>query len=189
MNEFYPKNIEEWYNWLEVNHQKEKEVWLVIHKKGSDMPTITYDEALNVALCFAWVDVLVKRIDDKKYYRVFKKKKENGLWSDKNKKIVEELITSGLMHQSGLDLVAIAKKKGYWDKTRDSDLTFDKNAELKFINLLKQNTTAFNYFNGLTKSHQYHYTHWISTAKKEETKNRRIQKAINMLSDNKKFTG
>jgi len=187
MNEVYPESIEDWFKWLELNDGIEKEVWLRIYKKGSKHNTISYEDALNTALCFGWVDVLVKNRDEESYFRVFKKKNAKGTWSDKNKERVEKLIELGLMQKSGLEIVKKAKQNGKWDEVRFANL--DEKDEIMFINKLQENTLAYAFYLNLSKSHQGHYVNWISSAKKEETKLRRINKAIIMLQESKKFTG
>lgn len=187
MIEFCPASVDEWYRWLEENHQELNEVWLLMYKKGTPKENLDYEEALNIALCFGWVDVLVKSKDNESYYRIFKKKKVNGTWSDKNKERVERLIKDGLMHEVGLKLVKESKEKGYWDKERKVEV--DEKVEIEFIKRLQEHVIAFGYFNSLSPSHQKHYLRWISSAKKDETKERRMEKAVEMLNQNKKFTG
>lgn len=186
-NEFYPQYIEEWFDWLKNNHRTENVVWLLMYKKNSNKPTISYDDAVNVALCFGWVEVIIKRKDDFSYYRVFKKRINRSSWSELNKKRANMLIESGLMQEPGFAAINQAKENGEWDK--DNSVYIDEKSEIIFINILKENPEAFNKFNLLSNTQQKHFLRWISNAKREETKLKRINKAINMIVENKKFTG
>lgn len=186
-NEFYPQSNEEWFEWLHQNHKIENEVWLLMFKNNAKKPTVSYEDSINTALCFGWVEVIVKRKDDFSYFRVFKKRGKRSSWSEKNKLRAEILIKNGLMQEAGFQSINQAKVNGEWEK--DKTQTIDAQSELMFINILKEHQDLFYKFNSLSKSHQNQYLRWISSAKKDETKINRINKSMEILKSNKKFSG
>ena len=114
--ELYVMNREDWRAWLEQNHATEKEVWLLYYKKHTGKPTIPYDDAVEEALCFGWIDSLVKRIDDEKYTQKFTPRKNRSVWSESNKKRAKRTIKLGRMTGAGLHKIRAAKKSGEWYK-------------------------------------------------------------------------
>ena len=104
----------EWRAWLERNHDAEIAVWLVFHKKHTGKPTISYDAAVGEALCFGWIDSIVKRIDEDRFARKFTPRKVNSKWSELNKDLAERMIREGRMAESGLVQINEAKKNGEW---------------------------------------------------------------------------
>jgi len=112
--ELHITNIAEWRAWLERNHDAEIAVWLVFHKKHTGKPTISYDDAVGEALCFGWIDSLVKRIDEDRFARKFTPRKVNSKWSELNKDLAERMIREGRMAESGLVQINEAKKNGEW---------------------------------------------------------------------------
>jgi uncharacterized protein YdeI (YjbR/CyaY-like superfamily) len=186
-NEFYAKSNEEWFEWLNLNHNVENEIWLLMFKERSKNPTLSYEESINTALCFGWVEVIVKRKDDFSYYRVFKKRNKKSSWSEKNKIRAEILIKNGLMQEAGFQSINDAKENGEWYKKKIQFI--DEKSELMFFNILKEYQDLFHKYNSLSQSHKNQYLNWISSAKKDDTKINRINKAIEILKSNKKFSG
>jgi uncharacterized protein YdeI (YjbR/CyaY-like superfamily) len=107
---------DEWRGWLQANHAAEKEVWLTFYKKHAATPSITLDEATDEALCFGWVDSIMKRIDDEKYVLRYTPRRKRSNWSERNKKRVAELIERGRMTEAGLAKIDEAKQSGKWDE-------------------------------------------------------------------------
>jgi uncharacterized protein YdeI (YjbR/CyaY-like superfamily) len=107
---------EEWRAWLEANHSVEKEVWLMFYKKHAATPCVTYEEATEEALCFGWIDSLMKRIDDEKRALRYTPRRKGSLWSERNKRLVARLIEQGRMTEAGLAKIEEAKQNGGWDK-------------------------------------------------------------------------
>src|SRR5690242_723573 len=107
-------NQERWRRWLEKNHEAKQSVWLIYFKKDSGKRSVTYNEAVDEALCFGWIDSKKLRIDDEKFKQFFCKRKANGTWSRVNKEKIKQLVSAGRMHQAGLDCITAAKKNGSW---------------------------------------------------------------------------
>ncbi len=175
----------EWRKWLKRNGAKETEVWLVFYKKESGKQSIGYGEALDEALCFGWIDSLIKRIDDEKYVRKFTPRKDKSKCSEANKKRVEELIKEKRMTKRGLAKITAAKENGQWNKLDRPSVSPEPPEEFSFQ--LKKNPKAKKVFDKLAPSHKKQYLLWINSAKKAETKNRRIQEAVKMLEKNEKL--
>jgi len=118
------KNRDAWRAWLTKNHAFEKALWLVLYKKNSNKPTITYEEAVEEALCFGWIDGIIKRIDGEKYATRFSPRRRGSVWSESNKKRVARMIEQRRMTEIGLAKVEEAKCKGEWDQaTHREDTT------------------------------------------------------------------
>ena len=180
------KDRGEWRSWLAANHDSEKEIWLIFYKKGSGLPSISYGDSLDEALCFGWIDSLIKRIDDIKYVRKFTPRKDDSKWSLVNKQRVQGLIKAGLMTEHGLEKVEAAKLSGSWDNPiQKPKLDFTMPAE--FADALKNNPAAQSAYNSLAVSHQKQYLAWIITAKRPETRQKRIAESIQLLTDGKQL--
>lgn len=113
------KSRQQWRNWLSKNHDNEKSVWLIMNRKVSVIPNVTYPEAVEEALCFGWIDSKTNKRDDSSYYQYFAKRKPKSNWSKVNKERVEKLISDGLMHDAGLEMINAAKKAAigmHWTK-------------------------------------------------------------------------
>ena len=158
---------------------------MIFYKKHTGKPRVPYDEAVEEALCFGWIDSIVKRIDDEKYTQKFTPRKPDSKWSHSNKKRVEKIIREGRMTEAGLALINAAKKSGKWEQVIQP---FKVNAKpLEIINALSANKKAWENFNKLAPSHQRQFLGWITTAKKEETRQRRLKEAVEILAQGKKL--
>ena len=115
-NRIYLSTREEWRKWLQKHHQSATEIWLIYYKKHTGKPRVAYDEAVEEALCFGWIDSLIKRIDDETFCQKFTPRKDNSTWSDINKKRVLKLQKQGLMSAAGVKAVEAGKKSGEWHK-------------------------------------------------------------------------
>ena len=176
----------EWRAWLAVNHDRESEVWLIYYKKGTGLPSIAYKDSLDEALCFGWVDSLIKKIDEEKYARKFTPRKDDSKWSMVNKQRVEKLIRDGLMTEHGLKKVEAAKRSGSWDNP-GSKPRLDFKMPAEFAEALKNNPQAETTFNKLPPTYQKQYIGWIITAKRPETRQKRIAESIKLLAEGKKL--
>ena len=179
------KNRDEWRNWLEENHDLFNEVWLIYFKKHTNKQSIKQTEAVEEALCYGWIDSIVKRIDDEQYMQKFTPRKDNSVWSEVNKKRVAQLIKDEKMTDHGLKKIMAAKKNGMWTKIQSH--TNINNIPKEFEIALTENQSAKSNFESLAPSYKKQYLYWITDAKREDTKNRRIAKAIKMLKNNQKM--
>jgi uncharacterized protein YdeI (YjbR/CyaY-like superfamily) len=169
-----------WREWLEKNHADLSEIWLVYYKKHTGKPSLTKAEANMEALCFGWVDSLIQGIDENRYMQKFTPRKSNSRWSELNKRRVIELQAQGLMTPPGTRQVDIARQSGEWALNREHP-NISEVPELFTIELEKSNAAKV-IWNKLSPAHRQQYLLWISTAKKDETKKRRSQRAIKMMT-------
>ena len=179
------KNRDAWRVWLEKNHARENELWLVLYKKNSNKPTVTYDEAVEEALCFGWIDGVIKGIDDEKYATRFSPRRSGSIWSESNKKRVAKMIAQGRMTEIGLAKVEEAKRNGEWDRATVREDTTNIPADLK--QALQANKQAQQNFDRLAPSHKRQYIYWITDAKRDETRQKRIRETVQRVITNKKF--
>lgn len=185
MEQIYFKTSSEWRTWLQENYEKSSGIMLVFYKKQSGKPTLNYEESVEEALCFGWIDSVIKKIDDERYMRKFSPRKDGSNWSDLNKKRVEKLIKEGRMTEIGMAKVEIAKQNGEWDKSDAPRRQFEMTEEFKIA--LENNQKAREFFNTLTKTDQKQFITWITTAKRLETREKRINEALELLEKNQKF--
>ena len=111
---YYPQSREDWRQWLENNHQSKQSIWLVYYNKQSKIPSISWREAVDEALCFGWIDSTTKKVDDSSFIQYFSKRKPKSIWSKINKEIVQLLIDNNRMTKAGFESIEIAKKNGSW---------------------------------------------------------------------------
>jgi uncharacterized protein YdeI (YjbR/CyaY-like superfamily) len=175
----------EWRSWLEKNHADVEEIWLSYFKKHTGKPGIPYNDAVEEALCFGWIDSIIKKIDEEIYLRKFTPRKANSKWSELNKKRAAKMIEQGRMTEFGLCKIETAKKTGLWDKPDRPRLSFEMSDE--FEQALTNNPKARAFFKQLAPTYKTHFIGWISTAKRQETKNRRVKETITLLEQGKKL--
>jgi uncharacterized protein YdeI (YjbR/CyaY-like superfamily) len=178
----YITNRKEWRKWLEKNYVIKKEIWLIYYKKHTKKPTIPYDDAVEEALCFGWVDSTVKRIDDEKHVQRYSPRNFNSVWSPYNVTRAKKMIKEGKMTKTGLEKYEYGMKNNLQVPTTKEKLVVPK--DLKTA--LKNEINADKNFNNLAKSYKIMYVYWINSAKTVETRKRRIKKAVYLLSNNKK---
>jgi uncharacterized protein YdeI (YjbR/CyaY-like superfamily) len=184
MNELYIKTKSEWRKWLSKNYKKSAGVWLVFYKKGTGKITIDYNDTVEEALCFGWIDSLVKKIDEKKYVRKFTPRNSKSVWSELNKKRILKLNKEGRITKAGLQKIEAAKQNGSWNKRlKDVEISYDVPAD--FITALIKNKKAKENFDEIPPSYKKRFYMWINIAKKKETKEKRITEAIKLLNKNK----
>lgn len=179
---FQAKNRQQWRKWLEENYQDSVGIWLIYYKVKSGKPSVKYSEAVKEALCFGWIDSKVKSLDSERYMQVFTPRRPKSVWSKLNKQYIQELIKEGLMNEAGLQKIELAKQDGSWTK-------LDSIEELIVPTDLQQalaaNSTAKKYFESLSKSSKKNLLFWIETAKRSDTRLKRIEKTINSAAENK----
>lgn len=178
---FYAKDRSEWREWLDKNHATSAGVWLVYYKKGSGKPSVAYDEAVEEALCFGWIDSRVNTLDEQRYMQVFSPRKPKSLWSKLNKRRVEQLIQNGLMTAAGLEKIEAAKRDSSWstlDAIEDLQLSAD------FMEALDSNKTASDNFMAFSTSSKQNIVRWIESAKRPETRLKRIAETVTLAAQN-----
>lgn len=174
-----------WELWLEAHHKDTQAVWVRFYKKASGKRTITYDEALDEALCFGWIDGLVNKYDEESYLQRFTPRKKKSNWSKRNTEHVERLIKLKKMRASGLAEVEAAKKDGRWERAYESPAHITLPEDFK--KELQKNKKAQAFFDTLNKTHVYAIAYRLITAKKPETNERRKRQIIDMLERGEKF--
>lgn len=185
MRELFFSSKSEWRDWLSSNSEDSEAVWLLFYKKKSGKPTLSYDDAVEQALCFGWIDGIVKGIDSIRFKRKFMPRKNLYNWSDSNRKRVEKLVAKDEMTEAGL------KKIGDYASTRKLVWPIQEIDEPRAFTedlhqLLQANQQAMANFQNLTDSHQKKYISWVMSAKKLETRRNRMNEAIKLLYNNRK---
>jgi uncharacterized protein YdeI (YjbR/CyaY-like superfamily) len=180
----YVASREEWRAWLEDHHRSETEIWLVYYRKQSGRARIPYDHAVEEAICFGWIDSIVKRIDDERFVQKFTPRRDASRWSALNKRRLQKLIQEGRMTEAGLATVGPATLDEKPD-TKPSGRAMELPRALK--QALMANPKAWKNFQNLAPSYRRHYVGWIMQAKKEETRMRRLREAIALLEQNRKL--
>lgn len=177
----YFKNAQEWRNWLHDNHTKATKAYLIFYKVSSTFESMRWEEAVQVAICYGWIDSTVKRIDDDRRRQLFTPRKDKSVWSKLNKTYIEKLIADDLMHESGLKKIEIAKQNGSWESLNGvENLEIPKDLEIAF----SQNKTALDNYNNFSKSYRKSYLYWLNQAKREETRSNRIAEIISLCEQN-----
>lgn len=184
------RNKEEFRNWLQKYHDTSPGIWMLFYKKHFNIDCIKYNEALEEALCFGWIDSIIKKIDDDKYARKITPRTDTKKWSELNKKKVIELIKKGKMTQAGLRKIDDYLKTG----TVDWVINKSEKKEIKEIDIpdfiieeIAKNQPALINFNNLAPTFKRHYILWITNARKEETIRNRLKESIILLKENKKL--
>jgi uncharacterized protein YdeI (YjbR/CyaY-like superfamily) len=185
MKKMYFKTRKGLRDWLKQNHNKSSGIWLVFYKKHAGKSTLGYDEAVEEALCFGWIDSIIKKIDDESYVRKLSPRNPDSQWSELNRKRITKLINQGLMTQAGSEKVEAAKSSGAWYKPDRPQISFDIPEELE--NALAKNKKARNCFDQLAPSYRKQYIGWIKAAKMQDTRNRRIRESISLLEKGEKL--
>jgi uncharacterized protein YdeI (YjbR/CyaY-like superfamily) len=179
----YFKNSQEWRTWLHENHHLSKGVHLVFYKVTSAFESMRWEEAVQVAICYGWIDSTVRKIDDDKRKQMFTPRKDKSVWSKLNKNYIEKLLQENLIHESGLRKIEIAKKNGSWESLDAVEsLSMPNDLEKAF----KENEMAFTNYNNFSPSYRKSYLYWLNQAKREETRNNRILEIIRLCEQNVK---
>lgn len=177
------ETADEWEAWLVENEANAPGVWLRLTKKASGKPSVTYAEALDVALCYGWIDGKKKSYDDISWVQKFTQRRSKSIWSKINRGKVEQLIENGRMRPAGLQAVEQAKQDGRWAAAYDSQSQIEVPED--FQAALDNNLAAQTFFATLKSANRYAILFRIHTAKKPETRARRIQQFIEMLEAGK----
>ena len=180
----YVTSRAEWRAWLMKHYRSETEVWLIYYKKHTGQPRISYDQAVEEALCFGWIDSIVKRMDDEKFAQKFTPRRDCTTWSALNKRRLRKLIREGRMTEAGLAKIDIAMRG---EEARAKESKGDVEIPRFVKQALMANAKAWDNFRNLGPSYRRHYIGWIMLAKKEETRERRLREAVSLLEQNQKL--
>jgi uncharacterized protein YdeI (YjbR/CyaY-like superfamily) len=175
----YVTTREEWRTWLVKNHRTAKEVWLVYYKRHTGKPRIAYDDAVEEALCFGWIDSIVKRIDDEKYVQKFTPRRSGSKWSKANIERARKMIRQHRMTRAGLVLFRESAKTVITAKKRFA-------TPPDFRKALAQDATAFKNYENFAPGYRKTYIRWIEAAKRRETREKRIGRVVQWARQNKK---
>jgi uncharacterized protein YdeI (YjbR/CyaY-like superfamily) len=176
---FHPTSQQTWRLWLAENHSSKQGVWLVYGKKKSQLPTITWSEAVDEALCFGWIDSIKKPIDDETFMQFFCKRKPYSTWSKINKEKIKRLIEYQLVTETGYASIEAAKKNGSWAILDDvEELMMPKDLEKEF----ETRAGSYDFFISLSKSTRKAILQWLFLAKRSETRQNRIIEIAQLAS-------
>ena len=173
------RDRKKWRAWLEKNHAHSPGVWLVFYKKTSGKPTVRYDEAVEEALCFGWIDSLMKPVDDARYRQLFTPRKPKSRWSKPNKERVARMIAAGLMTDTGMEKIRAAKKDGTWTHM-DAPDSLAVPPDLR--KALNANKAARESFGRMPSGKKRQLLGWIHDAKRPETRQRRIAQVVEVAA-------
>lgn len=184
MQELSFETREAFRRWLEANHNSADGLWLVYYKKHTGLPTVRYEEAVEEALCFGWIDSKIQAVDELRYKQVFTPRRAGSKWSGLNKKRAEKMMATGRMTAAGLAAIEAAKEKGSWQKADNSRIQPEMPKTLETA--LKQQPQAWEQFMNMAPSYQKNYIAWVLAAKRDETRLRRIEQVVTNALKNKK---
>lgn len=180
---FCPVSRLEWREWLEKNHGQSSGIWLVTYKKHTGKPTVSYNDAVEEALCFGWIDSKPQKLDDERTMLLYTPRKPKSVWSRPNKIRIEKLMEQGLMAEAGLLKIEAAKADGSWtllDAIEDLVVPPDLQAALN------ANPPAAQYWDAFGISVKKGILWWIESAKRTETRQKRVEETVALAAENKK---
>jgi uncharacterized protein YdeI (YjbR/CyaY-like superfamily) len=174
-----PKSRAAWREWLEEHHASSQGIWLVFSKKHTGLPTLSYEDAVEEAICFGWIDSLMKSIDDRFHMQMFTPRKPKSAWSVTNKARLAKMMKAGTMRPAGLAAVAEAKKSGSWSAYAEVDkLTIPPELKRAF----DANPDAKKNWPTYTSSAQRSFLHMVTNAKRPETRDKYVRRVIDLVA-------
>ncbi len=176
---------QEWERWLSKNSRHAQGIWLRFYKKKSGIPSVTYEEALDGALCYGWIDGQLKAYDAKSWLRKFTPRRPRSPWSKRNIEHVRRLMKAGRMKTAGLKKAEAARVDGRWDKAYDPGSTMEMPSD--FLERLARNRKAKAFFETLNRANTYAIGWRLQTAKRPETRERRMKEILAMLARGERF--
>lgn len=180
-NSVHPKSRAEWRTWLKKNQTQKEGVWVITFKKASGKPHVSYEEIVEEALCFGWIDSKGNKLDEERSMLWCAPRKARSNWSRPNKIRVEKLLAAGLMEPAGLIKIELAKQNGTWtalDKVEELEVPAD------LAKALKANKDAKTYFEAFPRSVKRAILEWIANARKPETRAKRISETAELAAKN-----
>ncbi|MCK5846078.1 MAG: YdeI/OmpD-associated family protein [Bacteroidales bacterium] len=183
VEDYCPSDKQNWREWLELNYNKKEAVWLIFYKKKSSNYNLSWSDAVDEALCFGWIDSTKKTIDTEKYIQYFSRRKAKSNWSKVNKEKVDILIEQKLMKEEGYKSIEIAKENGSWTFLDDVEaLLIPEDLKREFEN----HKGSMEHYDKLSKSDKKILLFWIISAKRKETRQKRILEIAENASKNLK---
>jgi uncharacterized protein YdeI (YjbR/CyaY-like superfamily) len=190
LDHFHFSGLAAFHHWLKDNHDVSPGIWLIFYKKHTGMESIAYQDALEEALCFGWIDSLIKKLDDDRYARKFTPRTNPNKWSEINKKIMARLIKEGRMTGDGMKKID-PSLLSFTDQQKNTGLKEKEKRELEVPEFMMEeyavNEPALHNFTSLPASCKREYVLWITQAKREETIRKRLIESVEMLKENKKL--
>ena len=184
--ELYFKNAKEWRSWLKKNHDSSTGIYLIFYKVSSETESMRWEEAVQEALCFGWIDSTVKKLDDERRRQYFCPRNPKSVWSKLNKTYIVELIANNKMHESGSQKMIAAMKDGSWTALDNvENLIVPKDLQQAF----DKNSKAFGNYQNFSPSYRKGYLYWLHQAKREATREKRITEIIRLCAENIKNRG
>jgi uncharacterized protein YdeI (YjbR/CyaY-like superfamily) len=180
---FYPTSLKAWRDWLAKNHATETSIWIIYYKKHTQQPSIVYSDAVDMALCYGWIDSTARPIDADSYMQYFCKRKPNGTWSKVNKAKIERLIANGQMAEPGLQYIEAAKQNGSWTILDDVENLIMPEVLLQAFAKYSNAKTNFEAF---SRSDKRNILQWLKMAKREETIIKRAEEIASLANEGKK---
>ena len=179
-----PGDRAEWRRWLELNHATFRGIWLAIGKKGNTRTALTYDEAVEEALCFGWIDSVMNPLDDQRFKQLLTPRKPGGTWSASNKRRLERLIAGGLMAPAGLAAIEAAKADGSWTILDDVEALV---VPSDLASALAADPAAAANFEAFPASARRAFLWWIVSTKRPETRAKRVAETARMAAENRRL--
>ncbi len=180
---FCPASPQEWREWLQTHHAHKDSIWLVCYKKKTGVPTVTWSEAVDQALCFGWIDSQRKPVNDEVFMQLFTRRKANSGWSRINKDKIERLMQQELMHEAGCKAIETARQNGSWtllDEVEEGLIPAD------LAEAFEQFPQAQSYFLTLSKTDKRAILLWLVMAKRTETRQNRLAELLEPMSQGRK---
>lgn len=175
------KSRKEWRKWLEKNHQTESSVWLIIFHKRSEVKSVYYDEAVEEAICFGWIDSIANKRDSESKYQLFSRRKPGSKWSRLNRQRSAKMISQGMMTPAGQALIDRAMKEGTWEALEQVQSAVIPDDLRKLFN---KNKTALKNFQAFPPSSKRIILEWILNARQPQTRERRIAQTVELAAKN-----
>lgn len=176
-----PRDRQAWRRWLDKNGSSSRGIWLILCKKNSGSIRISYEEAVEEALCFGWIDNKPNSLDEKRFLLHFAPRKPKSVWSQRNKQRVKKLIADGLMTDAGMKKIEAAKDDGSWNRLDAID-RLEVPADL--MKALSANKKAGKNFGSFSNSSKKIILFWIDSAKRPETRSARIKETVSLVARN-----
>ena len=174
-----------WREWLAENHVSSGGIWLVFYRKGFGDQSLSYDESVREALCFGWIDSIIRKLNHERYARKFTPRKRDSGWSASNRRRVADLVEQGLMTETGLSLVEEAKRSGSWLGSPVPEVPEEIPGEL--AEALEASPGAQEFWSGLAPSYRKRFVLWVAMAKREKTRTARVRESIELMEKGEKL--